>query len=127
MFARASFNLPAVAAVVLAAALTAIAIPSAYAQAAASSTDRNGLTGAPLSLPTTLPPDQYSTYAPFASYMYDSVIPRPRKPTAGVVTFAYAPFDGGHVAWCQARFRSYSLATDSYRGYDGRNHLCVSP
>lgn len=29
-----------------------------------------------------------------------------------------------HVERCQARYRSYDVATDSYMGYDGRRHRC---
>jgi len=32
-----------------------------------------------------------------------------------------------HVAWCNARYRSYNVATDSYLGYDGNYHRCLSP
>ncbi|MFO1184937.1 MAG: BA14K family protein [Bauldia sp.] len=32
-----------------------------------------------------------------------------------------------HVAWCQARYRSYNVQTDSFTGYDGRLHRCESP
>src|SRR5690606_9574955 len=30
----------------------------------------------------------------------------------------------GHVARCQAHFRSYDVSTDSYLGYDGYRHRC---
>jgi hypothetical protein len=54
----------------------------------------------------------------------------------GTRTYAYAPYGVGvtayagpssHVAWCEWRFRSYSMATDTYLGYDGARHRCVSP
>jgi len=32
-----------------------------------------------------------------------------------------------HVAWCEAHYRSYDVATDSFRGFDGLTHACVSP
>ena len=32
-----------------------------------------------------------------------------------------------HVAGCLGRYRSYKPETDSFRGYDGYNHRCVSP
>lgn len=31
----------------------------------------------------------------------------------------------GHVARCEARFRSYDVSTDSYMGYDGYRHRCT--
>jgi hypothetical protein len=55
---------------------------------------------------------------------------------AGIVAYVhhYHPFNtvaygfaGGHEAWCQAHYRSYNPATDSYVGYDGLAHRCVSP
>jgi hypothetical protein len=33
----------------------------------------------------------------------------------------------GHYAWCEQHFRSYNPATDSYTGYDGYAHRCISP
>jgi hypothetical protein len=51
-------------------------------------------------------------------------------------SYAYAPHGVGltayagpssHASWCQWRFRSYSLATDTYLGFDGVRHRCVSP
>ncbi|MBL8893298.1 MAG: BA14K family protein, partial [Rhizobiales bacterium] len=32
-----------------------------------------------------------------------------------------------HVRWCKRRYRSYKVRTDSYLGYDGKRHRCVSP
>lgn len=34
---------------------------------------------------------------------------------------------GGHVAWCEARYRSYDPSTDQFLGYDGDYHYCNSP
>lgn len=41
-----------------------------------------------------------------------------------------AYYDGegsGHVAWCLRRYRSYNPRTDTFRGYDGYDHRCISP
>jgi hypothetical protein len=47
--------------------------------------------------------------------------------------YAYAPYDyayagpaigGGDVGWCEAHFRSYNPATETYLGFDGRYHHC---
>ena len=35
--------------------------------------------------------------------------------------------DGAHVDWCLDTYRSYNRRTDTYRGYDGYDHLCISP
>ena len=32
-----------------------------------------------------------------------------------------------HVDWCLARYRSYNPNTDTFMGYDGYRHRCVSP
>jgi len=38
------------------------------------------------------------------------------------------PYYGdAHVEWCLRRYRSYNPATDTYRGYDGFDHRCISP
>lgn len=34
---------------------------------------------------------------------------------------------GGHVNWCLNRYRSYNPSTDTFRGYDGYDHRCISP
>ncbi len=41
-------------------------------------------------------------------------------------TPVYAGYDA-HVAWCLRRYRSYDPASDTYLGYDGRYHRCISP
>jgi hypothetical protein len=30
----------------------------------------------------------------------------------------------GHVARCEARYRSYDRSTDTYMGFDGKEHAC---
>ena len=32
-----------------------------------------------------------------------------------------------HVDWCLKRYRSYRPRTDTFRGYDGKDHRCISP
>jgi len=81
--------------------------------------------------------------ADFGSYMYafgaNSIVPPPRThvtvttatvPTGSVSTsvYAFAPLGtvSAHVAWCEAHYLSYDVASDSFRGYDGLNHRCVS-
>ncbi|HSO47356.1 MAG TPA: BA14K family protein [Rhizobiaceae bacterium] len=48
----------------------------------------------------------------------------------GVGIYLDAPVyrgDDRHVAWCLRRYRSYSPATNTWFGYDGRVHVCISP
>ena len=44
------------------------------------------------------------------------------------------PYYGGpyyagnsHVAWCEAHYRSYNPATDTFTAYSGRVERCISP
>jgi hypothetical protein len=46
---------------------------------------------------------------------------------AGPVGAVVGVVVGSHVGWCEAHYRSYKLATDSYTGYDGQAHRCISP
>jgi hypothetical protein len=32
-----------------------------------------------------------------------------------------------HVEWCMNRYRSYDPRSDTFLGYDGRRHACISP
>jgi hypothetical protein len=38
-----------------------------------------------------------------------------------------AALPAAHYAYCDAKYRSYVIATDSYTGYDGYQHRCNSP
>ena len=39
---------------------------------------------------------------------------------------AYVSSDD-HTGWCQSHYRSYNQGTDTFTGYDGVAHACVSP
>jgi hypothetical protein len=121
----------------LAAALTgaAVALGSLQPAHAVPGWARNDLNGMPFSIPwtTQLPADSTANYtAPFPSYMYDSILLRSGS---NVRVYSYAGSDvlisstppSAHVAWCKAHFRSYNQASDSYLGFDGNRHRCVSP
>jgi BA14K-like protein len=41
-------------------------------------------------------------------------------------TYAYAP-PSYHVQWCEQHYRSYNPNSDTFFGYDGQYHYCVSP
>lgn len=45
----------------------------------------------------------------------------------GTGYYADQHYDDTHVRWCLRRYRSYNPRTDTYRGYDGYNHRCISP
>jgi hypothetical protein len=38
-----------------------------------------------------------------------------------------APVGGSHVRWCMNRYRSYDPRSNTFMGYDGDRHRCVSP
>ena len=40
---------------------------------------------------------------------------------------AAATATSSHLAWCDAHYRSYNAATDTFTGYDGLAHACISP
>lgn len=56
---------------------------------------------------------------------------------AGIIGFATGAILGqaltsphyrsAHVEWCQARYRSYDVHRDVFRGYDGNLYRCRSP
>jgi hypothetical protein len=37
------------------------------------------------------------------------------------------PVGTDHVAWCQNRYRSYDVGTNTFLGYDGVRRECVGP
>ena len=43
--------------------------------------------------------------------------------------YYYEPEYSGadHIQWCLDRYRSYNPRTDTFRGYDGLDHRCISP
>ena len=54
---------------------------------------------------------------------HDKLYPPPPPPV-------YYPRRGwaqAHVDWCFANYRSYNPATDTFMGYDGYAHRCISP
>ncbi len=43
---------------------------------------------------------------------------------AGAINNGYNGYNGDHVAACQSAYRSYSVRSDTYLGYDGYRHQC---
>jgi hypothetical protein len=61
-------------------------------------------------------------YYPYATYSYAYPYGYP------YATYSYAPaYANNHVAWCSTAYISYNAATDTYVGYDGYYHRCISP
>lgn len=54
------------------------------------------------------------------------IIVRPRIVIVRPSVVVRTPYNR-HVRWCLNRYRSYSPATNTYIGYDGFEHRCVSP
>jgi hypothetical protein len=66
--------------------------------------------------------DYYGGGYPYGPYGYDTYdyVPGP------AVAVAPGPMvaQGGDVAWCEARYRSYDPASGTYLGFDGIRHPC---
>jgi len=41
--------------------------------------------------------------------------------------YAYGPINAQHVSYCKSRYRSYNVQYNTWIGYDGLVHQCVSP
>lgn len=41
--------------------------------------------------------------------------------------YAQSPYNAQHVSWCYDRYRSYNIKYNTWIGYDGLVHPCVSP
>jgi len=44
-----------------------------------------------------------------------------------VAALPYASYSDAHVEWCLNRYQSYDPRTNTYLGYDGFRHECISP
>lgn len=51
----------------------------------------------------------------------------PQQYAYGTRTYAYGAPINQHVQWCQQRYRSYDVASDSFLSYDGNRYRCNSP
>jgi hypothetical protein len=56
----------------------------------------------------------------------DVSVDQPQAP-AIEATPADAVQSSGHQEWCNARYRSFDSATDTYRSFSGERRACVSP
>jgi hypothetical protein len=56
-------------------------------------------------------------------YYYD--YPYPPYPYDYGYRYSYGYGYSGHVAACRATYRSYSVRTDTYLGFDGYRHQCL--
>jgi BA14K-like protein len=39
----------------------------------------------------------------------------------------YGPANAQHVSWCSRKYRSYNVRYNTWTGYDGLIHQCISP
>jgi hypothetical protein len=60
-------------------------------------------------------PRTYSNRYPRQTYVY------------GGMPTTYGSAIDAHVQWCQQRYRSYDIASDSFLSYDGNRYRCNSP
>ncbi len=63
-----------------------------------------------------------SYYAPPKVY-YPAPPPPPPYPTY----YAYGPLNAQHVSYCQSSYRSYNARYNTWIGFDGIVHQCISP
>ena len=52
--------------------------------------------------------------------------PAPRHPAYYSYSYSGGPY-AQHVSWCSARYRSYNANYNTWVGFDGYVHECVSP
>lgn len=85
--------------------------------------------------------DYYRTYgqlppsaqpSPYPPVTQPQPQPNPYPPVTQPQPNPYPPVNptppaNDHVAWCRRKYRSYNPSTDTYRGYDGYTHRCISP
>lgn len=65
-------------------------------------------------------PYGYGNYGNYGSYDTYDYVPGPAAAVAPGPMVA----QGGEVAWCEARYRSYDPTTGTYLGFDGMRHPC---
>jgi hypothetical protein len=66
-------------------------------------------------------------YYPPPVYYYPPPAPLPPAPRyGGYYSESDVPY-AQHVSWCSARYRSYNADYNTWVGYDGYVHECVSP
>jgi hypothetical protein len=77
-----------------------------------------GLTFGALAAPT--------YYYPPPVYYYPPPPPLPPPPRRAYYSYGADAYSQ-HVSWCSARYRSYNANYNTWVGYDGYVHECVSP
>ncbi len=63
-------------------------------------------------------------YPPVRAYYPPPAVYYPPPP---VYTYPATAWNQAHVDYCRATYRSYNVATDTFMGYDGYPHRCISP
>jgi len=53
--------------------------------------------------------------------------PPPPPPPPYPAQYSYNQYNNQHVGWCSAKYRSYNVRNNTWIGYDGYIHQCVSP
>lgn len=75
------------------------------------------------------PDGTYSAYYDAPHWLPPAPYPFPDAPPAVFAPNFYLErsVPWGHVAWCEAKYRSYNPSTDMFLGYDGEYHRCRGP
>ena len=72
-----------------------------------------------------LTPAEAAALGAFGGFVAGAIITSPRS---GPVVYAHpSGLPSAHYAWCERRYRTYNFYTNTFTGFDGRQHYCVSP
>lgn len=66
-------------------------------------------------------------YAPPRAYYYPPPPPPPAYPSYYAYSNGPAHVGSQHASWCFSRYRSYNVTYNTWVGFDGYVHQCVSP
>ncbi len=94
--------------------LTMVAVATTASLTAVSSAQAGSLT-----------PAEAAALGVFGGFVAGAIITNPNR--RQVVHVRPARGSRAHVNWCVRRYRSYNIYTDTFTGYDGRQHYCNSP
>ena len=59
--------------------------------------------------------------------VYTYVPPPPPPPPYPAYPYVYGAANAQHVSWCSRRYRSYNVKYNTWIGFDGLVHQCISP
>lgn len=63
----------------------------------------------------------------YAPKVYAYTPPPPPPPPYPYYYYSYGPMNAQHVSYCQSKYRSYNIKYNTWIGFDGLVHQCISP